>query len=114
MSKASIDHTVVHRSTGNVFSDLDLPHTQEDMLKVAIACAITATVRKRKLTQTAAGEIIGIDQAKISALLRGRLAGFSVERLILFLSKLGRDVEITISREHKGREGQVRVKAAAA
>ena len=99
-------------SSGNVFADLGLPCAPEDMLKVNIAHAIASTINKRKLTQAAAGAIIGVDQAKVSALLRGRLTGFSVERLVTFLVKLGRDVDITISREHAGREGKIRVKAA--
>ena len=107
------DDIVVHESAGNVFADLGLPHDREDMLKVEIAHAISASIRKQGLTQTAAGEIIGVDQAKVSALLRGRLTGFSVERLIVFLVKLGRDVDIMISRAHKNREGAVRVKTAA-
>jgi predicted XRE-type DNA-binding protein len=113
MAKRNDDDIVVHESAGNVFADLNLPHGREDMLKVEIARAISAAIRKKGLTQTAAGEAIGVDQAKVSALLRGRLAGFSVERLIVFLIKLGRDVDITISRVHKNREGAVRVKSAA-
>jgi predicted XRE-type DNA-binding protein len=70
------------------------------MLKVEITQAISATIRKRNVTQAAAGEIIGVDQAKVSALLRGRLAGFSVDRLAVFPVKLGRDIDITISRGH--------------
>ncbi len=104
----------VHPSTGNVFADLGLPSSPEDMIKVDIVLAIATTIRKRNLTQAAAGDIIGVDQAKVSALLRGRLAGFSIERLLGFLVKLGRDVDIAISREHKTREGRVRVKFAAA
>lgn len=113
MSEGHEQDVKVLRSTGNVFADLGLPSSPEDMLKVNIAHAITTTIRKRALTQVAAGEIIGADQAKVSALLRGRLSGFSVERLMTFLLKLGRDVDITISREHKNREGKVRFKGAA-
>jgi len=107
-------HPDVHDSSGNVFADLGLPHSPEDMLKVEIARVITATVKKKGLTQAEIGRIIGVDQAKVSALARGRLGGFSIERLVLFLVKLGRDVTFSISREHAGREGRVRVKAEAA
>jgi predicted XRE-type DNA-binding protein len=113
MAKRNDDDMTVHESTGNVFADLGLPHAPEDMLKVVIAHAISTTIRKRGLTQTAAGEIIGVDQAKVSALLRGRLTGFSIARLFEFLNKLGRDVNIVISPAHKSREGAVKVTAAA-
>jgi predicted XRE-type DNA-binding protein len=104
----------VHDSSGNVFADLGLPHSDEDMFKVNIARIITATVRKKGLTQAEIGRIIGVDQAKVSAIARGRLGGFSIERLILFLVKLGRDVNVSISREHAGRKGRLRVRDEAA
>lgn len=97
-----------------MFADLGLPSAPEDMIKAEMALAIARSIKKRNLTQAAAGEIIGVDQAKVSALLRGRLTGFSIERLVMFLVKLGRDVDITISKVHANREGKVRVKAAAA
>jgi predicted XRE-type DNA-binding protein len=99
-------------STGNVFADLELPATDEDMLKVAIARVITNVLRKRELTQVQAAEIIGIDQSKVSALLRGRLKGFSVERLIKFLTLLGKDVDIRISGRFKNQPGRIKVAAA--
>jgi predicted XRE-type DNA-binding protein len=50
----------------------------------------------RKLTQMAAAELLGTDQPRVSALLHGRLEGFSCERLFLFLNALDQDVEILI------------------
>jgi predicted XRE-type DNA-binding protein len=84
--------------SGNVFADLGLPHNEEEMLKIQIALAITNTLRKRKLTQADAARIVGTDQAKISNILRGRVKGFSAERLMRFLIFLGRDVDIHVSR----------------
>ena len=102
----------VFDSSGSVFADLNLPHSEEDMLKMEIARAIAATVRKRKLTQTEAATIIGTDQAKLSALLRGRLKDFSVDRLIRYLVLLGRNIDIRISGSSAGR-GRVKVSQAA-
>lgn len=105
--------TAVHDSTGNVFADLNLPESDELLYKAQIASAIASTIRKRGLTQVEAGKLIGADQAKVSSLLRGRLTDFSVDRLIRFLTLLGRDVELRISREVKSRPGRVRVTGAA-
>lgn len=100
-------------STGNVFADLGLPSGEEDMVKVNIARAITNTIKKRGLTQAEAAKIIGTDQAKVSALLRGRLRGFSVERLFVFLLMLGRDVDIHISKRYRSNErGRLKILAA--
>jgi len=44
------------------------------------------------LEATEAAAQLGIDQAKLSKLLAGQMAGFSIERLVHFLSLLGQDV----------------------
>jgi predicted XRE-type DNA-binding protein len=50
-----------------------------------------------------AAELLGVDQPKVSALLNGRLAGFSTERLFRFLNALGRDVEIVVKPKPRSR-----------
>lgn len=50
------------------------------------------------------------DQPKVSALVRGRLAGFSLDRLVRFLVLLGRDVEIVVKpRTRAAGQGRVLV-----
>jgi predicted XRE-type DNA-binding protein len=99
----SVEYTL---GSGNVFADLDHPNPEEALLKAQLAREISAAIRERHLTQTAAGELLGLDQPKVSALMRGRLAGFSVERLLRCLTALGRDVTITVGPKKRER-GQV-------
>jgi predicted XRE-type DNA-binding protein len=40
--------------------------------------------------------VLRVDQPKVSALMRGKLDGFSTDRLFRFLNALGQDVEIVI------------------
>jgi predicted XRE-type DNA-binding protein len=101
----------VHDSSGNVFDDLGLP--ADALLKAKIVRVIANAIRSRGLTQTEAGKIIGADQAKVSALVNGRLAGFTLDRLFGFLQALGRDIEINVSEDHPGRRGEIRVREAA-
>jgi predicted XRE-type DNA-binding protein len=54
-------------------------------------------IAERKLTQARAAAILGVDQPKVSALVRGNLGGFSIDRLLRFLNALGREVKIIIS-----------------
>ena len=89
MRKRSDQDGAIHESVGNALTDLGLPNGREGMLKVEIAGAVSATIRNRDLTQAAASKIIGADQGKVSELLRGRLTGFSLGRLLMFLVKLG-------------------------
>jgi predicted XRE-type DNA-binding protein len=89
-------HPDVEPSSGNVFTDLGFPNPEEALLKAELAGRILHLVRERQLTQKRVAALLGIDQPKVSHLLRGRLAGFSTERLLRFLNALGQNVEIVI------------------
>jgi predicted XRE-type DNA-binding protein len=84
------------RSSGNVFQDLRVEEPAEALAKSELAALIARALRARRLTQTAAAKLLGVDQPKISELMRGRLTRFSTERLMTFLTRLGRDVEIVV------------------
>jgi len=83
-------------SSGNIFADLGLPDADHLLAKADLAIEISSIIEDRGLTQAEAAEIMGVDQPKVSALVRGRLDGFSMERLYRFLNALGRDVEIVV------------------
>lgn len=102
----------VTRGSGNVFKDLGLPNPEERLAKAQLASLIDDVIRERALTQQDAAALMGIDQPKVSHLLRGRLSGFSTQRLIGFLTALGRDVEITVRAAPKSRKrGRLHVAA---
>src|SRR3546814_15049258 len=81
--------------SGNVFADLGFAEPEEELAKAQLASHIRQTIRRRRLTQVAAAALMGIDQPKVSALLNGRLANFSSDRLMRLLTALGLDVDIT-------------------
>jgi predicted XRE-type DNA-binding protein len=83
-------------SSGNVFADLSIPNAEQYLAKAELARRICALIAERKLTQTKAAAILGVDRSKMSALMRGLLDGFSSDRLFRFLNALGQDVEIVI------------------
>lgn len=95
------------KSSGNVFADLGLPDAEERLAKAELARQIEHIVKKRRLTQERAAKILGISQSKVSALLQGKLAGFSMDRLLKFLMALDQDIEIRI----KSKPSRVRRKA---
>ena len=103
--------TPVHASSGNVFRDLELPDADEYLAKSQLAVRIFKIIKSRRLTQVAAGKLLGINQPKVSALLNGHLDGFSTDRLFRFLTALGCDVRISVSRPHPRTPGQVEVMA---
>src|SRR5271166_139913 len=87
MKKAGKAATV-QKSSGNVFADLGLSDPQDRLAKAQLVHRICQFVKERRLTQVEAAALMGLDQPKISALLRGRLKGFSVERLFRCLNDL--------------------------
>jgi len=104
------EHIRVTESSGNVFADLGLPDADERLVKAQIASRICEIIAGRKLTQTKAAAILGVDQPKVSALVHGRLDGFSSDRLFRFLNVLDRDVEIVIKpKREEAEHGSVRV-----
>lgn len=82
----------------NIFADLGLPDPDQDLVKANLCHAVADVLRNRGLTQKEAAVLLGTDQAKVSALLRGRISGFSTDRLIRFLSLLGHNVTIAVDR----------------
>jgi predicted XRE-type DNA-binding protein len=87
----------------NVFADLGLPDADELKAKSELAIEIIEIIEDRGLKQAEAAEIMGIDQPKVSLLARGKLRGFSMDRLYRFLNALGRDLEIVVKPVPKGR-----------
>jgi predicted XRE-type DNA-binding protein len=84
-------------SSGNVFADLGLPDAGARLAKAELARRITMTIQERKLTQREAATLLGIDQPKVSAITRGRLADFSLDRLLALVNRLGMDIDIVIA-----------------
>ena len=95
-------------SSGNVFADLGLADADEHLIKAGLVIKIDRIIGQRDLTQTAAAQLMGIDQPKVSALLAGQFRGYSVERLMRFLVALGHDVEIVV-KPRKRRTAELRV-----
>lgn len=101
-------------SSGNVFADLGFGEPEEELTKAQLASQLRQIIKRRRLTQVAAASLMGIDQPKVSALLNGRLANFSSDRLMRLLTGLGQDVEITVKAKPRNRaRGRIRVVDAA-
>lgn len=104
----------LQESSGNIFADLGLGRPRDRLVKVKLAHQICQAIAARGLTQTKAAAIMGLDQPKVSALMRGKLKGFSVERLFQCLNDLGHEIRITVRPvQQSGRRGNIHVVAAA-
>ncbi|MEI7685017.1 MAG: helix-turn-helix transcriptional regulator [Planctomycetota bacterium] len=87
----------IQRSSGNVFADLDLPHPEIALAKAKLVQRIREVISDRKLTQVKAAQLLQLDQSKVSALIRGQVQGYSIDRLFRFLNALGQHVEIVVT-----------------
>jgi predicted XRE-type DNA-binding protein len=111
MAKAS--KAAVERSSGDVFADLGSENAEELGTKLRLCVVVNRILEARGLTQVEAARILGVTQPKISALRSYKLEGFSVERLMHFVTALEHDVVIEIRPKVKKREAKVRVVSAA-
>jgi predicted XRE-type DNA-binding protein len=103
----------ITRGTGNVFADLGYADAGERQTKLRLAHAINDVIARKRLTHAAAADRLGVNQPKVSALANYKLAGFSVERLMTFLTALGQDVKIVIRKKPRSRAvGRISVVAA--
>ena len=87
-----------------------MANAEEMLIKAQLATKIGDIIRRRKLTQVQAAELLGITQPKLSGLLRGQFRGVSETKMLECLTRLGRDVKIVVKAAPRSRtEGHVSV-----
>lgn len=107
--RTSYREQAVTPSSGNVFADLGLPDADELLAKADLVHAIQQLVDDSKLSQRTAATVLGVAQPDLSKLFRGRLEGFSIERLVRMLNALDQDVRIVVQpKPPSRRRGTVR------
>jgi predicted XRE-type DNA-binding protein len=82
-------------SSGNVFADIGVPDPDVALAKARVASMIYETIKARKLTQVNAAKLMGVDQPKVSEIVRGKVRGYTLDRLLGCLVRLGQPVELT-------------------
>ena len=86
----------IEAGSGNIFADLGLPNPDLALAKAELVQRIRELITERRLPQAKAAELLGIDQPRLSALVRGRVDGYNIDRLFRFLNALGQRVEISV------------------
>jgi len=94
-------------SSGNVFRDLGRPEPELLLFKAQLADQVRVAIARRGWTQTQAADHLGVDQPRVSHLMRGHLAGFSTDALLAFLKRL--DVVVNVTLEDPAGQPQDRV-----
>lgn len=91
----------IKESSGNLYADLEYSDAQEMNAKGSLAFEICRVIRKKGLSQAQAAKLLDLKQPDLSKLMRGLVRGFSTDRLLRFLQKLGRDIDINIKPSRK-------------
>jgi predicted XRE-type DNA-binding protein len=86
----------IEQGSGNIFADLGCVDAEERRFKAFLGMQISSIIDSRCLNQTEAAQLLGITQPKVSKIKHGKLDAFSVEKLMHFLMKLNRNIEIRI------------------
>ncbi len=89
----------IEESSGNVFLDIGFSEEEAEyeQLRVDLAFAIHRLLEEQKLTPAKAEEHFGLDPSDLSRLKKMDFTDFTVERLLMILKKLNRNVEIHIT-----------------
>ena len=88
----------VKRSSGNVFKDLGFPAEEAEYLKIrsTLIGHLRRIIEERRLSQTAAAELFGVTQPRVSDLVRGRIDLFSIDTLVDLLARAGVRVRLAV------------------
>ncbi len=88
--------TVIEEGSTNVYADLGYADAAEMQRKSQLAAGIARGIKARGLTQQGAAELLGVDQSKVSRIIRGQFRGVSEAKLLELVARLGHDVKIVV------------------
>lgn len=108
----TIDDDTVTPSCGNIFADLGLPDAELLLAKAKLAVKISRLIKERKLIQSQAAELMGVTQPNVSDIIRGRLDGFTLDRLFRCLEALDQEIEIVVRPKRSATESTATASAA--
>lgn len=109
----TLDNVDFWKGSNNIFEDLGFADAEDRHTKLRLAFELNQVFARLRLSQASAARRLGINQPKISALKNYRLDGFSVERLMNFLTALSCDIEIIIKKKPRStRPGKITISAA--
>lgn len=94
--RKSLHGMKIEKSSGNVYADIGVRDPEAMLMKAKLVIKIDEQIKRKGLTQTEAGQLLGLPQPKVSALLRGNFRGISERRLMDCLTRLGSDVQVVV------------------
>ena len=88
------------RSSGNVFRDLGFAEEEAEHLRLRslLMIEVCQLIEARGLTQREAAALFGVTQPRVSDLVRGKIALFSLDTLVDMLAHAGTRVKLVVQR----------------
>jgi predicted XRE-type DNA-binding protein len=83
--------------TGVAMNHHNLPADEEADIRAAITAALEAWLRHSGLTQTAAADLLGTTQARVSEIKHGKTSQFSLDLLVRFAARAGLQPRLTLT-----------------
>jgi predicted XRE-type DNA-binding protein len=92
-------------TTRSIFDQLGRDRAEAETLKIRarLMDRLIAYIEENTLTQTRAGELMGVSQPRISDLVQGKISRFSVDMLLSMAFRAGLDVSIEITGTTRGK-----------
>ena len=83
----------------NVFDALeDDPAVAENLkIRAQLMHELRDYIGNRGLTQTRAAELFGVDQPRVSDLVRGKIDRFTIDMLVSMLTKISKHVDVQVT-----------------
>jgi len=87
------------RGSGNVFRDLGFrePEARNLALRSEIMIRIEEFVERSRMTQARAAARLGLTQPRLNALLKGKIAQFSLDALVNAATRAGLQVDLQVT-----------------
>lgn len=84
--------------SGNVFQDLGFSKYEAVNLlaRSRLMIQIKNIIEERRLTQADAAKLLGVRQPRVSSLFTGRIEEFTVDMLMKWLDRLGKEVVLIV------------------
>ena len=91
------------KSSGNIFEDLGFDSAEAEVLKVKaqLKMELEKELNRRKLSQTAAAKLAGVDRPMLNKVMRGKLTGVTIDKMVQMHSRLGKSVDVKVKRQQK-------------
>ncbi|MBL1274899.1 MAG: XRE family transcriptional regulator [Ectothiorhodospiraceae bacterium] len=91
---SNLNYTV---SSGNVFEGMGHNASAAMKIKADAVMILSKTITASGMTQTQAAAKLGIDQPKVSKILRGQFKSLSLDKIFSYLTALDKDINITVT-----------------